>query len=359
MSSAKVFIFAPADETGATHRQMEEAGCEVLLGDASWHTPMGNNEGEMCALAKDADALTGTSIRSSPITRTIMEASDNLRIIAKHTVGVDDVEVEAATELGILVTHAPTESNFGGVAEGAISMMLALLKKTRERDEAMKAGKWREPELQGTYLGRRQDGYAGITLGLIGLGRIASRVALMLAPWRIRIIACDPYVAKDRFILTDTEQVDLPTLLKESDVVSLHVVLTPETHGMIGKAELDMMKPSAVLINTSRGWCVQEAALAEALQGDVIAGAAIDVYEHEPIASDSPLMGLGHKILMSAHMVSSNVGSGLKPGTEWATRSILAALNGDLPDNVYNTEVIPKWKERFGGRPVQGWPSNR
>jgi len=115
--AAKVFIFAPADETGEMHRKLEQAGCELTLGKAGWHTPKGDNEEEMAALARDADALTGTSIRSSPITRRIMESSDRLRIVAKYTIGVDDVDVDAATELGILVCHGPTESNWGGVAE--------------------------------------------------------------------------------------------------------------------------------------------------------------------------------------------------------------------------------------------------
>lgn len=359
MSGTKVFIFAPADQTGATHNQLEDAGCELTLGKAGWHTPMGDNEDEMVRMAEGAHALTGTSIRSSPITRRIMESSDDLRIVAKYTIGVDDVDVQAATDLGILVCHGPTESNWGGVAEGAIAMMLALLKKTREKDEFVKNGGWRDPSLEGTYLGRRQDGHPGITLGLIGLGRIGSRVAQMLAPWRIRIIACDPYVPKDRFVLNDVEEVDLPTLLRESDVVSLHVVLTQETRHMIGAAELAQMKPTAVFVNTSRGKTHDEAALAEALGGGRIAAAALDVFEDEPLAEDSPLRALGNKVLMSPHAVSYNQGSGLKPGIEWATRSILTALNGEVPDNVYNTEVIPKWRERFGGRPVQGWPSNR
>src|SRR3954469_15624039 len=117
----------------------------------------------MAKLAEGCDALMGTSIRSTPITQKIMRASKTLRIVAKFTIGVDDVDVDAATELGILVTHGPTESNWGGVAEGTIAMILALLKKVRERDETIKRGRWRADDLQGTYLGRRLDGYPGIT----------------------------------------------------------------------------------------------------------------------------------------------------------------------------------------------------
>ena len=128
--SANVFIFAPADKSGDTHQKLEAAGCKLVLGNASWETPMGDNELEMIEMARGADAMCGTSIRSSPITRGIMEASDNLRIVAKYTIGVDDIDVDAATELGILVTNAPTESNWGAVAEGTVAIMLAVLKVT-------------------------------------------------------------------------------------------------------------------------------------------------------------------------------------------------------------------------------------
>jgi D-3-phosphoglycerate dehydrogenase / 2-oxoglutarate reductase len=352
MASAKVFIFAPADPTGESHQRLEQAGCALELGKAGWHTPKGNNEDEICELARGAHALAGTSIRSSPITRRIMESSDELRIVAKYTIGVDDVDVDAATELGILVTHGPTESNWGGVAEGTIAMILALLKRVRERDEYVKAGGWRAEDLMGTYLGPRQDGYPGITVGLVGLGRIGSRVADLLRPWRVRMLAYDPYVPPDRFALTGVQSVDYETLLRESDVVSFHVVLTRETRHMLGAAELALMKPSAVLINTSRGGVVDEAALVDALDGGKLAGAAIDVFEDEPLPQESQLRELGHKVLLSPHMASANTGSGLKPGVVWATESVLRALRGDVPDNVYNKDVIPRWRERFGGRSV-------
>ncbi len=355
MKAAKVLIFAPADQTGETHRRLEAEGCELLLGKASWDTPQGNSEPEMVGMAQECDALMGTSIRNTPISRTVMESSGTLRIVAKYTIGTDDVDVEAATELGILVTHGPTESNWGGVAEGTITAMLAMLKKARERDRHLKeGGDWRKSELQGTYLGSRADGHRGITLGLIGLGRIGSRVAALLRPWKMRILATDPYVPDARFTEHGVERVDLDTLLRESDVVSLHVVLTRETRHMIGLEQLALMKPTAILINTSRGPCVQEPALVEALLREQIAGAALDVFEEEPLPRDSHLRNLGDKVLLSPHMVSSNVGSGLGPGIRWATESVLHALRGEVPDNVYNKEVIPRWQSRFGGKSVWG-----
>ena len=345
----KVFIFAPADETGESHRALEEVGCSLVLGDASWLTPQGNNEEEMVKLAEGAHALIGTSIRSSPITRSILEASPDLRVVAKYTIGVDDIDVEAATELGIMVTHAPTESNWGGVAEGTMAIMLALLKRLRERDQQVKSGGWRNEAHQGTYLGRRGDGYEGITVGIVGLGRIGTRIAELLRPWRVRLVGVDPYVSLDHFEQCGVQPVDMKTLLAQSDVVTFHVVLTKETRGMTGADELAMMKPNAVLINTSRGGVVDEAALVDALEAGRIAAAGVDVFEQEPLPSENRLKDLGDKVLLSPHMVSSNAGTGgLRPGVKWATDSVLAALRGEVPDNVYNKEVIPAWLARFG-----------
>ncbi len=355
MSKAKVFVFAPADPTGESDKILKDSGCELVMGKANWDTPQGDSELEMARMSQGCDALVGTSIRSTPITQKIMQSSQSLRIVAKYTIGVDDVEVEAATELGILVTHAPTESNWGGVAEGAITNMLALLKKVRERDRYLKENPtaWRNLDYQGTYFGSREsDGYKGITLGLVGLGRIGGRIAKLMRPWEMRIIACDPYVPDAKFAELGVERVDLPALLSAADIVSLHVVLTKETRHMIDRAALALMKPSAILVNTSRGSCVDENALIEALEKNRIAGAALDVFENEPLAAASPLRKMGDKVLISAHMVSSKVGRGLKPGVAWATRSVVAALRGEVPDNVYNKEVIPQWLSRFGGKAI-------
>jgi D-3-phosphoglycerate dehydrogenase len=354
MNAARVFIFAPADTDGETHRQLEHADCELVFGKASWDTPLGDNEDEMTATARGTDALMGTSIRSSPISRRILESSETLRIVAKYTIGVDDVDVEAATDLGILVTHSPTESNWGAVAEGTVAMMLCLLKKLRERDAHLKrGGDWRDERLEGLYLGRRDDdGYPGLVLGLVGLGRIGRRIARLLQHWNVRILACDPYVSDEAFVAAGVERTDYQTLLRTADVVSLHVTLTPETRHLLAAPQLALMKPGAVLLNTSRGAVVDEAALVHALQTGQIVAAGLDVFEDEPLAADNPLRSLGDRVLLSPHMISSNVGSGLKPGIAWATRSVLSALRGEVPDNVFNTDVIPRWRERFGGQNV-------
>jgi phosphoglycerate dehydrogenase-like enzyme len=350
----KIFVFAPMNEPDECLRQFKDAGCTLAFGDTSWQTPSRDIEDQMCKLAEGAVAIMGQSNRSTPITRRIMEAAGpQLRVVAKYMIGVDEIDVDAATDMGIMVTNAPTEANWGGVAEGTMAMMLGLLKKLRERDDAVMAGKWRStsPELQGIHLGRRlSDDYAGITVGIVGLGRVGRRVAELLAPWRVRLLACDPYVEPSRFSLHNCKAVDLPTLLRESDVVSLHVTLTKETKGLIGTKEFALMKPSAVLINTSRGPVVDEMALVEALKGDKISAAALDVFDKEPLQAGSPLRELGRKVLLSPHMISWNVRNGPHPGMLWAMRTVLKVLDGAVPDNVFNKEVVPRWQERFGGK---------
>src|SRR4051812_3951782 len=197
----KVLVFAPREEPPETIKAIENLGCELVFGDLAWQLPRTAHEDTVVDAARDAVALMGTSMRHTPISRRIMEASQRLRIVAKYTVGVDDVDTDAATDLGILVCHAPTEANCFGVAETAVMMILASLKKAMERDAAVRAGKWREPHLGTTFLGARSDGYAGITIGLVGLGRIATRVAQLLAPWRVRLIAYDPYIPPANFLL--------------------------------------------------------------------------------------------------------------------------------------------------------------
>jgi phosphoglycerate dehydrogenase-like enzyme len=347
--AAKVLIFATREETSDQIKRLKNAGCQIAVGEKHWQLPGGKNEEDLAEAARGADVLMGTSIRETPITARVMQASNRLRIISKYTVGFDDIDIEAATSLGILVCNAPTEENCFGVAESTIAMMLAVLKRLRERDADIRAGRWREPNIVATYLGSRaSDGYPGITLGLVGLGRVASRVADLLAPWRMRIIGYDPYVDPTKFLLHHVERVDYATLLREADVLSFHVTLTKETHHMLSDEQIELMKPSAVVINTSRGKVVREASLANAISSGKLAGAAIDAFEHEPLALDSPLRNLGHRVLMTPHSAAATDIDELRPGVEMSFNAVLTALDGKLPDNICNPRAIPLWNERFG-----------
>src|SRR5438105_12158083 len=232
MSRPKILIFAPREEPVQSIRALEGLGCEVVIGNRDWQLPRSHHEDTVIEAARDAVALMGTSIRHTPISRRIMQASQRLRVVAKYTVGVDDIDTDAATELGIMVCHAPTESNCFGVAETTVGFMLSLLKKLAARDADVRAGKWRTADNFAYYVGSRaSDGFPGQTIGLVGLGRIGTRVAQLLAPWRARLIAYDPYIAPAHFLMHGVTAVDYQTLLRQSDVVSFHVVLTKKTRG--------------------------------------------------------------------------------------------------------------------------------
>jgi phosphoglycerate dehydrogenase-like enzyme len=355
MSKPKILIFAPREEPPETIEALQGLGCELVFGNREWQLPRTTHEGAVVEAARDAVALMGTSMRHTPISRSIMQASQRLRVVAKYTVGVDDIDTEAATDLGIMVCHAPTESNCFGVAETTVAFMLSLLKKVAQRDADVRAGKWRTLDNFAYYVGSRSsDGFAGQTIGLVGLGRIGTRVAQLLAPWRANIIAYDPYVPPAHFLTHGVKAVDYDTLLRQSDVVSFHVVLTRETRYMFGDRELALMKPNAIVLNTARGKVIDERALAKAISEGRIRGAAIDAFEEEPLPMDSPMRKLGDRVLLSPHSASYTEGGELRQGVVWATRSVVTALKGGIPDNVYNREVIPRWKERFGGASVSG-----
>ncbi len=299
-------------------------------------------------IALGADALMGATIKPMPIERSFLEQLPDLRIISKYSIGVEDVDLDAATEMGVLVTHCPTEANWGGVAEGTIAFILTLLKRVRERDHHVKQGGWRDRALLGTYLGARRDGYPGVTVGIVGLGRAGSRVADLLAPWRVRLLACDPYVDDFKFDHHGVQRVELETLLAEADVVTLHCNLSAETRDLIGAERLALMKSSAILINTSRGPVVDVEALYDALAEERLAGAALDVLPQEPPEADDRIRGMGDEILLAPHMVSANMPGTLEPAIPWATAATLAALRGEVPEHVYNVDAIPRWLDRFG-----------
>jgi phosphoglycerate dehydrogenase-like enzyme len=343
-----VVIYRPQDSSGASHQQLAEAGCRVRVVEENGHL---DREIE---LALPVHALLAASLRGAGIGRRQLEAMPDLRIISKYTIGVDDVDIAAATDLGILVTHCPTEANWGGVAEGTIALMLALLKKIQIRDRRIRAGGWRSDDLQGTYLGSRADGYPGISVGIIGLGRVGRRVARLLAPWQVRLLATDPYIDAAIFREHDVEAVSLDELLRQSDVVTLHCPLTDETDGLIGIGQLARMKPEAVLINTARGRIVDVDAVCEALDANRLGGAAFDVLPEEPPAPGARILESDERVILSPHMIAANRGGTLVAAIPWATEAVLSALNGKVPPHVYNDSVIDRWKARFADRPLLG-----
>ncbi len=282
-------------------------------------------------LSRGFDGL--LTLLTDPITPDVMDACPGLRVISNYAVGYDNVDVAAATERGILVTNTPgvlTETT----ADLAWALLMAAARRVAEADRFVRAGRWRtwHPQL---LLGR--DVY-GATLGIVGMGRIGRAVARRAAGFSMRLLYHsrhrDPRVEEE----LGASYRSLDDLLRESDFVSLHVPLTEETHHLIGRRELELMKESAVLINTSRGPVVDEAALYEVLRDGRIAAAGLDVTEEEPIPPSSPLLSL-ERVTILPHIGSASVESRRRMAV-MAAENLLDALAGRRPKYLVNPEVL-------------------
>jgi D-3-phosphoglycerate dehydrogenase len=262
------------------------------------------------------------------------KAGETLKVIARHGIGVDNVDLRAATERGILVVNtpdAPTEST----AEHAVALLLALAKQVVAGDMNLR-GTHDVPhsQLQGTEV-------RGRTLGVVGFGRIGRRVAeICKQGLQMQVIAFDPYISQSQAAAMSVEIVDsLEALLEQADFISLHPALTPETRHLIGPPQLQRMKSTAFLINVSRGPVVDEVALIEALESGQLAGAAMDVFDPEPPSPDNPLFRLPN-VVTTPH-VSSFTDLGRQAMSQGAVEQVLQVLRGERPPFLVNPEAWP------------------
>jgi D-3-phosphoglycerate dehydrogenase len=316
---------------------LEAARCEVTLGrffTDSWHY----TEDELVDKVRDMDAIM-ISTGDGNITRRVMEAAKELKVISKRAIGVGDIDVGAATSLGILITNTPLELHYLSVAEFTVSMILGLANNLKLADYRARRAMWRS--VSNTLLHRK-------TVGIVGLGRIGYRVAELLHPFELRLLSYDPYVPPERAKTVGVELTDLEILLKESDFVTLHAVETKETRGLISEARLRMMKPTAYLVNTARGILIDETALAKALKENWISGAALDVFQGEIPKPNNPLFdeSIYDKTLFSPHAAALN------PEVVWQLpllqlENCLTALQGEVPKYAVNPEVVPRWRSRL------------
>jgi D-3-phosphoglycerate dehydrogenase len=298
---------------------LRQAGCELVL------LPEGVGEDELIAAVRHCDLLL---MCYTPITARVIAAAEKLKGIVKYGVGIDAIDIPAAIARGIPVVNVPEYAE-ETVAEGAFALMIALAKKLMPigREMSERGWAWPTPQWMGIDL-------SGRTLGLIGAGKIGRSMARMAAGFRMRVIGYDPHVPPDTMHGAGIEKVaDLSALLAASDVVSIHAVLNDGTRHLVGGLELGLMKPSAFLINVSRGAIVDETALVVALREKVIAGAALDVYSQEPLAHT------GHP--MSALYAMDNVI--LFPHLTFYTEEAMRRLTDD---------TLARSLEILEGRPV-------
>lgn len=318
---------------------LEKAGCRLLLGKNYDDFPRFQyQKRELIALIGDADVLypSGREV----ITAEILDSCAKLQAVVKSSIGVESVDVDAATDLGILVCNSPTPENYLGVAEATVGLMVALFKRLKLNEAHLRRGGWKEPQNRGSLM-------VGKTVGIIGMGRIGRNVAKRLFPWEVKLLGYDPYVEQEAVAEFGVKMVGLEELLRTSDIVTLHVVLTKETRGMIGLQEFKAMKRTGYLINTSRGAAIKEPDLIQALNENIIAGAALDVFDQEPLPKHSNLREVDPgRLILTPHIIGNNPGS-LEAGQRMAAESILSILDGKAPDTVVNPAAIARWKERF------------
>ncbi|MFQ5796358.1 MAG: C-terminal binding protein [Candidatus Bipolaricaulia bacterium] len=299
---------------------LSEIDAELIVGRC-------RTEDEVIEIGKDADGLMNVA---APITRRVIESLERCRVIARYGIGVDTIDIDAATERGIVVVNVPSFCE-DEVSDHAMTLILTCRRKLFQYAAAVRAGHW------SWRIGQPIQRLRGQTLGLVAFGKIAQRVAQRAQVFGLKVIAYDPYAPEERFEKLGVERVDLGELLETSDIVSVHTPLTEETRGLIGEAELARMKRSAYLINTSRGPVIDEEALYRALRDSQIAGAGLDVLDEEPPRRENPLFEL-ENVIITPHVAGYSESSWVEVRTKIA-QDVARVLKGKTPQGFVNPEV--------------------
>ncbi|HET9904543.1 MAG TPA: NAD(P)-dependent oxidoreductase [Xanthobacteraceae bacterium] len=338
VNSKRVFYVVPHAPVGYVEAlsKRPDITLEALAPDCS--------ETEAARVLAEAHAYQTSSTRDElPLrfhtTADLLKRAPNLLIVSANGAGYDTVDAKACTEAGVLVLNQ-TGGNKEAVAEHVLGMMLALSKRIIETDRALRAGRLSD---RNAFMGAD---LVGKTVGVVGLGNVGSRVAeLCRGLFRMRVLACDPYLSAEEVKARGAEKVSLDALLSRADFVSINCPLTEETRGMIGAREYALMRPHAYFITTARGFIHDEAALAEALQAKRIAGAGLDVWSKEPPTKDHPLLKFDN-VIVSAHNAGVTAEARINMG-RFAAESMLDALDGKRPARIVNPEVWPHYAARF------------
>lgn len=303
----KVLVAAPLHEKAI--EVLKNAGLEVVYEEYP-------DEDRLVELVRDVDAII---VRSKPkVTRRVIEAAPKLKVIGRAGVGLDNIDLKAAEERGIKVVNSPGASS-RSVAELAIGLLFAVARKIAFADRKMREGVWAKKQCMGIEL-------EGKTIGVVGFGRIGYEVAKIAKALGMNVLLYDPYPNEERAREVGGKFVPLEELLKESDVVTLHVPLLDATYHLINEERLKLMKPTAILINAARGAVVDTDAFVKALQEGWIAGAGLDVFEEEPLPADHPLTKLDN-VVLTPHIGASTVEAQMRAGVEVAEK-IVEALTG-------------------------------
>jgi len=306
---------------------IETQGIDILRQHAEVDVKKGIAPEGLRSIIGDYDALVVRS--QTKVTADIIEAADRLQIIGRAGVGVDNIDVDAATRRGIIVVNSP-EGNIVSTAEHTIAMMLALARQIPRAHGLLQTGIWSR-EIKGAEVRNK-------VLGIIGLGRVGTEVAEMGKGLRMEVIAYDPMVSESRAERLGVKLVELEALLKTADFITMHVPLNASTKGLIGRGELKLVKPTAMLINCARGGILDEKALYDALNKGKLAGAAIDVFSKEP-AQDNILLK-SDKVITTPHLAASTLEAEASASIDVAEQ-VVAVLQGHPPKSPVNAPMIP------------------
>ncbi|MEB3216818.1 MAG: phosphoglycerate dehydrogenase [Nostocales cyanobacterium 94392] len=316
---------------------IDQAGIDILSQVANVDVKLNLKPEELQQIIGEYDAL---MIRSgTSVTQEIIEAATNLKIIGRAGVGVDNVDVPAATRRGIVVVNSP-EGNTIAAAEHALAMMMAISRNIADANASVKKGEWNRKSFVGTEVYKK-------TLGIVGLGKIGSHVASVAKAMGMKLLAFDPFISNERAEQMGVQLVDLDLLVQQADYITLHIPKTPETTHLINAEMLAKMKPNARIINCARGGIIDEEALAVALKEGTIKGAALDVYESEPLG-DSPLKALGTEVVLTPHLGASTTEAQVNVAIDVAEqiRDVLLGLPARSAVNIpgLNPDVLEKLK---------------
>jgi len=309
---------------------------EVLARDFEVVDRCGSSRADLLASLDDASALIVRS--ATKVDAELIAAAPRLRVIARAGIGVDNIDVDTATARGILVVNAP-QANSISAAEHTMALLLSQARHIPRADARTRAGVWDRASFQGVEL-------HGKVLGIVGLGRIGSLVADRAHAFGMKVLAYDPFIGIDRARRQSVELVGLEVLLAEADFITIHLPLTSETEGLLGKDNLARCKPGVRIVNTSRGGIVDEGALAEAVRSGLVAGAALDVFAQEPLG-ESPLCEL-EQVVLTPHLGASTVEAQDKAGVQVA-EAVVAALRGELVLTAVNVDLGREVSEEVRG----------
>lgn len=313
--------------TDCDHGSIEEETEELRRIGAELVLAQVREEEEIIQTCKEADGLI---IQYAPLTRRVIEALPHCKVISRYGVGVDSVDLKAATDFGIIVANVP-DYCMDEVSNQTIAMLLSLVRKTAFFDKKVKENQW------DFRLGMPIHRLQGKTLGLIGCGRIGLEVAKKISAFGVKIIAFDPYLQK---VGEGIELTDLDTLLKKSDFISIHCPLNETTRHLIGENEFKKMERKPILINTSRGAIIDEKALIHALEKGLVSGAGLDVLENEPPDTKNPLLKM-ENVILSPHVGFYSEES-IRELKRRTAENVSAVLTGSWPKSIVNREVIGK-----------------